>query len=301
MGSKKSRAVKSKKEEITFTSKLPSKAKWGIKDMLKFNDYVIRYDSIPSYKKLLNTMIKFKDMYQPISKPPMIFDYLGFYSSANEARSAKRLEIYMLKRDLINSFDEKEGRQLIVTSTGHKIFYESYPLAKLRKEKWNGVWTIVMYDFPESLATTRNLIRRRLMYFGFGTPQISILASPLKFEEPIKKYIEKEGLEKYIWVFRAEKILGLENKDIAEKSWPLGELNRLYRRLLQALPIAKNEDQLLKDWKRYFLAVNSADPYLPEELLPKDWLGEKCETEFLKIGPKGLGEIIISKLRDLSI
>jgi len=284
-------------EDRVVIPQLPSKLNWGIKDMKLFNKYLFEYDKLPSNKKLLSTMIKFEEMYQPITKGPMMVDPFGHIRSANETRKIKRMEVYMNKKDLISTFDDRAGRKIVVTSTGHKIFYEEYPLAKLRKEKWDGVWTIIMYDFPQRLTTLRNYMRRKLKSYGFGSPQISILASPLKLEEPIQQYIEKEGLEKYIWTFRAQKVLGLSNRDIAMKAWKLGEFNRLYQKLLEALPTAKIEKLLLNDWKRYFLAVNSADPYLPFELLPKDWLGNKCEKEFIDLGPKGFLSLIIKKIR----
>jgi len=277
--------------------KLPYIAEWEIRDIDIFNEHLFNYDSVPYHRKLLRSMIKFGDMYQPITKGGMMVDPFNYIPSANEARRIKRMEIYMNKKDLINSYDYKGGRKIVVTSRGHKIFYRDFPLAKLRKNRWDGYWTIIMYDFPESIASTRNYIRNKLMKLGCGTPQISILASPLNLERPLHELIEGEKLEKYMWTFRAKKILGLTNKEIANKSWPLAQLNRLYSLLLEALPILKKDRDLLDEWARYFLALNNVDPYLPYELLPKDWFGIKCEKEFKKLKTNDLFSIIFKTIK----
>jgi len=284
---------KGKRKSIKIM-KLPKEAKWGIKEVNIFNKYLKRYTTLPRYKKLLNSMIKFENMYQPISKGVMMVDPFNYIYSANEAREIKRAQVYMNKRDLIDSMDTKEGRKIVITSKGHKIFYRDYPLAKLRRNRWDGYWTVIIYDFPETINTTRKRIRRRLIDLGCGTPQISILATPLDLSKPIHQLIEGEKIEKYLWTFRAKKILGMTNRDIALKSWALEDLNHLYSLLLKSLTIVKNKKELLEEWKMYFLAVNSTDPYLPHELLPKNWLGTKCEKQFKNLSSEGIFHTILN-------
>ncbi|MCG2685985.1 hypothetical protein L6258_01280, partial [Candidatus Parcubacteria bacterium] len=161
-----------------------------------------------------------------------------------------------------------------------------YPLAKLRKEPWDGVWTIVSYDFPEKIRTKRNRFREKISRLGFGSPQQSLFVSPLSLERGIEEFVKGEGVESFVWVARAKRILGMENSEVARKSWNLDELDELYGVLLEALPRAKKtggDDLIL--WQKYFLAVNAADPYLPDELLPKSWVGVNCEREFKKLDP----------------
>ena len=258
---------------------LASVARWDIKTINLFEEYRKNYEKIPSYKKVLGTMIKFEEMYRPLARRRSI---MGSLIGINESRQLRRAEIYMNRRDLINTFDSAKGKRIVVTSRGHKIFYKDCPLAQLRKKKWNGVWTVVMYDFPETIRERRDFIRRKLKDLGFGQAQISILASPLSLEEEIQKLIEGEKLEDFVWVLRAEKILGMSDKEIAQRAWPLEEINMLYGKLLKSLNKAKRSDNLMDQWREYFLAVNAADPYLPSELLPQDWHGRACEKEFLK-------------------
>lgn len=286
------------KKEVVKKKSVKKKPVLKFKNQKLFENYLFRYDALPSYKKILSTMIKFKRMYQPIVKPMGYADPFGHLKGTNEWRRLKRSEVYLNKRDLVNTFDSTHGRRLVVTSRGHKIFYEDYPLAKLREKPWDGVWTVVMYDFPEEERVERNALRRRLMNLGFGSPQISILVSPLPIEEPIQNLLEGEEVAEQVWTLRAERILGMENREVARKAWPvIDELDTLYAELLDVLPKVKKNRNLREEWRVYFLAVNAADPYLPFELLPKNWWGEKCEKEFVKLGPAGFFKILLRKLK----
>jgi len=258
---------------------------WSPQTISSFVSYLAAYHKIPKYKKLLNNMIDAKSMYQPITRGVLRPDIFGELKDWNEYRAIQRSQVYMHKRDIISSVDPKKGRRLIVTSRGHNIYYQDYPLAKLRSEKWDEYWTVVMYDFPERIRRERKYLRRKLMGYGFGSPQISILVSPLPLADTMERLIRDEKLEKNVWVLRAEGVLGLENHEVAQISWPLNQLNRLYSILLSSLTIIKKEKdryKLLKSWGRLYLAVNHSDPHLPFELLPKDWLGEKCRKRYQK-------------------
>lgn len=261
-----------------------------------FDKYLLAYDTLPSHKKVLSTMIKFKDMYRPLLKRPGYPVLFTDIEGINAERKFQRAQIALNRRDLINTFDDVHGKRLVVTSRGHKIFYKDYPLAKLRDKPWDGVWTVIMYDFPERDRAQRRWIRQRLMKLGFGCPQISILISPLPIEEPVQKLLEGEEVAEQVWTLRAERILGMENREVARKAWPIiDELNKLYGELLRVLPNIKKDKELLDKWKIYFLAVSSADPYLPFELLTEDWKGKICEEEFVKLGPAGFFKTLLRK------
>lgn len=262
-----------------------------------FDLHRVHYETMPSHKKVLASMIKFEEMYQPIHKGRLYVDLSGWLAGINEERRIRRAEILLNKRDLIQTFDEKRGKRIVVTTRGHKVFYEDYPLARLRKKRWDGVWTVVMYDFPERERGQRRHLRRRLMDLGFGCPQISILISPLPIEEPVQKLLEGRDIADWVWTLRAKRVLGLDNREVAEKSWPIvGEVNKLYGELLRVLPKAKANRELSAQWRVYFLAINSVDPYLPLELLPGDWNGAICEKEFARLGHAGFLRALFAKL-----
>lgn len=206
-----------------------SKSKLKLENQGLFDRYRAHYEAMPSHKKVLASMIRFEEMYRPIRRGSLYVDPLGRLAGINEARKLRRAEIFLNKRDLIQTFDEARGKRIVVTSRGHKIFYTDYPLARLRKKRWDGVWTVVMYDFPERERAARRTLRRRLLELGFGFPQISILISPLPIEEPVQKLLEGRGVADRAWTLRAERVIGMDNREVARRAWPIiGVVNQLY-------------------------------------------------------------------------
>lgn len=271
-------------------------AGWNIETTNKFEAHLSNFRALPSHKKILASMIKFSEMYQPIRKGRFQVDIFDQIGALNEQRRLRRARIYMNKRDLISTFDDLRGKRIVVTSRGHRIFYKDYPLAKLRRERWDENWTVVMYDFPEKIRGKRRYLRDKLMNFGFGSPQISTLISPLPLEEPTRKLIEGEKVENFVWVLTCKRLWGMNNVEVARMTWPIDELNHLYNKLLEDLPLARREKgEILEQWKEYFLAVNTVDPYLPFELLPEDWAGIRCEKEFVKLGFGGSLRLLLRR------
>lgn len=261
-------------------------AKWDVKTINEFDNLLISLEATPSSKILLSQMIKYSEMYRPAKAHPLSFDYLGIVKGVNEYREERRSQIYLLEKDLLKVNDRGSGKKLLVTSRGKKIFYGEYPLAKLRSQKWDGHWVIVTYDFPEVRRKQRNYFREKLVDLGFGMPQESLLVCPLPLETAVEDLVEGEKLSDCVWVLKAERVLGLENRDVAKRAWNLGKINGLYEKLLEVWPRVKvsKSKGLKQEWERLYLAVDLADPYLPLELLPEDWLGEKCRKQFYGSG-----------------
>ncbi len=117
-------------------------------------------------------------------------------------------------------------------------------------------------------------------------PQESLLVCPLPLETAIEDLVEGEKLSDCVWVLKAERVLGLENVEVAKRAWNLEKINGLYGKLLEVWPRVKvsKSKGLKSDWERLYLSVDLVDPYLPFELLPEDWLGEKCRKQFYGSG-----------------
>lgn len=281
---------KIRKSPRSKTVSLSEFARWDVKTVAILHSYLTSLEATPSSKTLISSMIRFSQMYTEISKSPFSTNFWTDFNGINEYRKAQRAKTYLHKKDLLKTVDGVNGKTLVLTTRAHKIFYEQYPLAKLRKQKWSGTWTVVMYDLPVNLKTERDYLRRKLKHLGFGCLQKSIMISPLPLETAVQELIEGEKLETYTVVLTAHRVMGLTNRQMATAAWNLKELSDLYNKLLEALPKVKrsrNKD-LLEEWRTYFLAVNFEDPYLPFELLPADWPGEKCKKEFTKLGLAGL-------------
>jgi len=247
-----------------------------IKGIKLFNRYLLSYEQSQNYKKVLSTLVDFEQMYPPLERGVKTIDLFNRLASINEARQIKRVEISMLKKEILTTTDEHGEKRLVITNKGHKIYYKEYPLTKLREEKWDGFWTLVTYDIPELLRSDRRYIRNKLLKLGFGNPHKSNYVTPLNIHKEIKELIDNKNYKEYAWVLRAKRILGLSNKEIAKRAWPLSDLNYMYSKLFKMVDDIKDDPSLLELWKHYFRATRHNDPLLPFELLPNDWQGEKC-------------------------
>jgi len=282
------------KPGVKETVTLSRLGRWDVKTINTFRSYILSLGSTPSSKALISTMVEFPQMYQDVNKNPFSTNFWTDIEGVNESRRALRSKIHLYKKDLLETVDGVNGKTLVLTTKAHKIFYKEYPLAQLRKQKWNGEWTLVMYDLPVNSKTARDYLRRKLRRLGFGCLQQSVLVSPLPLEDAVQELVEGERMENNVVVLNAKRVLGLTNSEISTRAWNLDMLANLYSKLLEILPEVKKakNNKLLDEWKTYFLAVNFEDPYLPFELLPQDWPGEKCKKEFAKLGLPGLLKII---------
>lgn len=250
-----------------------------------FEKLLREYEQVPRSKKLLYSMARFEDMYRSPGAQLTLFTAITGLKDPYgtvELASVRRAEIYNTSKDLIKTTTAKQGKVLILTSKGHKVFFEKYPLAKLRRKTWDGNWTLVSYDIPSNKQQNhlRNKLRYNLLNFGFGQLHQSLMVSPLPLEEPIQEFIEGEKLEEFAVVMRSRRIWGFSNKEIARKAYDLGRLQLLYNELEEVFEQAREKKSDLKRWRAYYLAVDNTDPQLPNELLPDGWPGEGARKKF---------------------
>lgn len=275
-------------------SNLSELAGWDVKTLQAFKQLLLRLETVPMSKSFLNSLIKFEDMYRDIRPGPFSVNIFMDIEGLNGERRSRRARLYLAKKDLVKVSDKSGNKKLVLTSKAHKIFYEEYPLASLRKKKWDGTWTIITYDLPNTRKADRDNFRDKIKELGFGSPQESFYVSPLSLGKPLSQLINGEKLNDFVWVARAEGILGLTNRDVAEKSWNLKQLSYLYCKLLEVLPQVNklNSKKINDEWQMHFLSLDNVDPYLPNELLPNDWPGESCKNGFKKFGLPSLLHLI---------
>ncbi len=251
----------------------------------KFEKLLEEYQQVPKSKQLIQSMARFESMYKSPGAQLTIFTALtglGDPYGAVESAQVQRAEIYNTKKDLIKAANTRQGKTLILTSKGRKVYFQKYPLARLRKKRWDGNWTLVSYDIPSSKKQNylRNRLRYNLKNFGFGKLHQSLMVSPLPLEEPIQEFIEGEKLEEFAVVMRSERIWGFSDEEIARKAYELNDLELLYEELDETFEEACKNKKDLKRWRSYFLAVDNSDPQLPKELLPDYWLGDTVRKKF---------------------
>ena len=181
----------------------------------------------------------------------------------------------------------KNGKPYLrLTSRGKKKFQRDFPILSLRKRKWDGRWRIIIFDVPENKRGIRKVLRQKLLELGFGMIQWSVYISPYDFAQDLKEFLEAFSLGRFAFVLEAKTLLIEDQKALVAKVWKLNQLNREYERLFKALKkmdqkISGQEKRRLRGW---YFDILAADPLLPAEFLPSDWLGEEVRKAISRLG-----------------
>ena len=186
---------------------------------------------------------------------------------------------------------ERDGRRTrwALTASGRTLLTEGaariYSFAA-EEASWHGRWLVLTVSVPEHNRKTRHLARTRLAWAGFGSPAPGVWVSANPDREAEAKQILAdlglvEGLFSFIGPFAG---IGSPTELVA-KAWDLDEVAARYRLFIDAVtatdPRSPTEFlaaqiQLVHDWRR----MPFADPQLPRDLLPPDWIGRKAVNLF---------------------
>lgn len=181
---------------------------------------------------------------------------------------------YALKTGNIEKIIKKGRPHLRLTGQGKKRIIRDFPLFCLQERRWDGLWRMIPYDIKEVRRWQRNRLRERLYQLGFRQFQKSVYLSPHPIEKEMSDFLKTLRLEGKVWVLLCKKILGANNKELARRLWQLDKLNKKYKDLWERLEEGEGEE-VLREVKREYLDLLSIDPFLPKDLLPKNWLEKK--------------------------
>ncbi|MBI4599529.1 hypothetical protein HY732_01245 [Candidatus Uhrbacteria bacterium] len=124
------------------------------------------------------------------------------------AREWKRIDEQALRtaiRDLYRSklIDGKQNRDgthtFVLSEKGKKkaLTYQ-FETMKIEKKKWDGKWRFVCFDIPESLKSSRDALRRKLLDVGFRELQKSMFVIPFECLSEIEFIIEYFRLRAHV-------------------------------------------------------------------------------------------------------
>lgn len=191
----------------------------------------------------------------------------GFVPENIKKTSYKNSVSKMIKSDLIEKSIENGNPVLRITSQGRKILTRNFPLFNLQQKPWDRKWRVLIFDIPEKKRWRRDSSRNKLKNLGFGMIQQSVWISPHPFDDDIREFVNNLGLTKNVFLFISDKseVGGIDEHiyDI----WNVDEINQNYKKLYNDF-----------DYNKY-INVLEKDPFLPKELLPKDWWGFKLRTK----------------------
>lgn len=203
----------------------------------------------------------------------------ALYSPTDDTKPPKnylRRVSYLISTGDIEKKIENGQPVFKVTHKGWQRLNKSYPLSRLQKPKWDGIWRQVIFDIEEKHKKDREFIRRKIKSLGFGMLQESVWISPFGIEREVEEFFENNKVSGEIIVLISSIYSG-DEKELAERAFKLETLNESYEQLVYEWEeIEKDEKEVesrRRHWEESYFELLSEDPFLPKELLPEPWFG----------------------------
>lgn len=174
-----------------------------------------------------------------------------------------------------------------ITSQGKKAIEYEVPLLRFRR-KWDGLWRLVIFDIAEEERNLRDVLREKLKSLGFGRWQRSIWITPFDIAEEIDEFLGHKEVKGPVEILEAKRLFVESEKELAERVWKLGKLNKGYETLVEkweegSKKWEENPEELKKlaaSLQERHLDLLWKDPGLPKALLPPGWQGEETKKLF---------------------
>ena len=121
------------------------------------------------------------------------------------------LKLYNLKRSGYVQKREKKNQSFFhLTPKGKLQIMKYLHLERLKLDKWDGRWRIVIFDLPERLKKWRNYLRTELKNnFGFWPLQESVYITPHPVTGDLDMLLKEWNLRKY---FRYLTVMEIDNE-----------------------------------------------------------------------------------------
>ena len=150
-----------------------------------------------------------------------------------------------------------------------------------RDEAWEGRWTMVIYQVPESERAVREQLRKRLSWHGFGQLSPSTWMSPHDLTKEVRDFAAEYPLATIDALWCGTNNLQ-QDRDLAARCWDLDQLGSDYRSFISTYAPRRDEGrnsskdgrtalmermEIIGDFRRFPFR----DPHLPVELQPEEW------------------------------
>jgi phenylacetic acid degradation operon negative regulatory protein len=233
---------------------------------------------------LLLSLAGLLDFFEEMKDPANLFSnyYQNFYGfvPSRWKKSNLRSLIYQSKKDglIQKSIYEKTYK---LTGKGFKKIREKFPLLDCKNRAWDKKWRIAFFDVQEIRKNLRSALRKRLKEIGFVMLQKSVWISPHPVFSYLQEWIEERNFSDKIIFVESERLFPHQPQWLIDKFWRVTEINAQYQTLyLKLQKIEKDfktsdKKKLKKQFNIYYqegLRLILADPGLPKEFLPSDWI-----------------------------
>lgn len=222
-----------------------------------------------------------------------------------------------LRTGEIEKVVKNEQIYLRLTSKGEKKIKRDFPLLTFQRKKWDKRWRVVFYDIAEVSRKVRNMLREKLRELGFRMVQRSVWISPHDIAVDFREFVISKGLQEVVFVLETPHFLAGDPKKLVQRVWKIDKLDKEYRRIDEEIESCRRYLTLIDDrqskrearstktmrakykkrvrrLKNWYLQVLLSDPFLPKELLPDGWMGERVRREIKRLGKWGNTQGVVS-------
>jgi len=179
-----------------------------------------------------------------------------------------------------------------LTQSGRRRFSYAYARVYARvQEPWKGDWTLVLVRAEELSPQRRQQLRQELEWQGLRQLASQLYAHPRIQPGPLAELLERIGARKQVISFgdaKSDQIGCGDFQELIKERWNLVVVAKHYQRFLRNFARMKDllrcsPELLPQQWFSIrilmihaFRRVVLHDPLLPEELLPKPWIGNEA-------------------------
>ena len=190
-----------------------------------------------------------------------------------DVRREGRESVYLLTPTGVSALDQG----------GQRIFYAP-------EGPWSREWSMVIYTVPESDRQTRDELRKRLIWHGFGPLAPATWICPhSRLDESANAAATLPSARLTLFTTRTSGLAA--DRALAARCWDLDSLGADYQVFVKAVRARMPEYQqaaadgrtalvervrLVTDYRRFA----RHDPQLPEELQPAGWPGDEARRLF---------------------
>lgn len=223
------------------------------------------------------------------------------WSSPFPSQTAYRAALYRLRKagTLVRP-TRHEGCLLQVSP--HHVPKDALRPERLWKEKWSGIWNVLVYDVPEKQRAFRDSLRPFLYRLRMGCLQKSVWISPRDIRPVYDDLVKTIGLDFHSFLFEARTVLRRSPQDIVLSAWNFNRLQSQQSWFIetcsQNIDLVRSQvlsrkslETLVREEMTAYLSVMQDDPLLPHNLLPPDYMGRAafdCHRAFVATAAKAL-------------
>jgi phenylacetic acid degradation operon negative regulatory protein len=184
---------------------------------------------------------------------------------------------------------EKNGKSYLkLTTQGDTKISRHIPLASLQKQKWDGYFRCLSYDFPQKQKYKRDRLREQIKEWGMGNLQYSLYITAHPIGEIIEEFITAQKLEEYAYLLVTRRKLTIEEgRKIAKKVWKLEDLDNEYfdfnKKWQEKIFDKSIKESDIEKLRFEYYSLIEKDPHLPFNLLEDDWLAKEAKETYLAV------------------